>query len=365
MPEDPLVPEEQIEAAAIGTDPDIPAPVLAEGLHIIIRKTIGRSLLAIQVELLQPGGIDIDPAPVGADPEVALAVLEQRRDGPLGKTAPVTGLVGIMKEGTRRSMKKIESPVDAPRPELPLVVGKHTFDHIIPQTRCIRVGMTISGEGLPQRVEKIKPVVLCPQPEIALPVLPDGDDGIAAGVCDLGVGHGREQPRFRMENVEPRLRTNPYSSIPALILLQTIDPVVPQRPCTAAHPEMPEAARLFIEKIHAPGGRNPDMSAMILQQGGDIAAAQAAAVGIPVLPPGKPVLCPVKPVEPIHRSDPELMIPVFQDTTDIPVADTPAVGRVIPVYDDLMTVIAVQPVPGPDPDKSLTVLVDGLDGAVG
>ena len=45
--------------------------------------------------------------------------------------------------------------------------------------------------------------------------------------------------------------------------------------------------------------------------------------------------------------------------------DPPAVRRIVPVDHHLPPVIAVEPIPGPDPHKSPAVLTDRLDGTVG
>jgi len=59
------------------------------------------------------------------------------------------------------------------------------------------------------------------------------------------------------------------------------------------------------------------------------------------------------------------VFPVLIDTADIAVAEAGAIGGVVTVDDDLMSVIPVQPVAGTDPDKTLAVLEDGFDGTVG
>jgi hypothetical protein len=154
--------------------------------------------------------------------------------------------------------------------------------------------MTVPGEGIPQGIEKIKPVVLRPQPDISLPVLPYRNDGVPTTIGDRRIGYRREQPRLGMKDIQPRLRAHP--DLPGPVFQQTIDPVIPQRTRTPTHPVMPELPRPFIELIHAPGGRNPKLSFMVLQKRSDPAVAQTSIVAIPVLPLREPVLHPVEPV---------------------------------------------------------------------
>src|SRR5277367_6028124 len=122
-----LVPQEQVQTSSIRAYPDIPAPVLAESLDVVIAETVGRRFLTIEIEFCRARRIDIDAAPMGAYPKVALTVFIQRRNGSLRKTTAVTRLISIMGEGARRPMEQVQASVDAAGPELPLVIGEHAF----------------------------------------------------------------------------------------------------------------------------------------------------------------------------------------------------------------------------------------------
>src|ERR1700722_6962581 len=94
-----LVPQEQVQASPIRAYPDIPPPVLAEGLDVVITETVGRRFLTIEIEFCRARRIDIDAAPMSAHPQVALTVFIQRRNRSLRKTAPVTRFISIVGEG--------------------------------------------------------------------------------------------------------------------------------------------------------------------------------------------------------------------------------------------------------------------------
>jgi hypothetical protein len=59
------------------------------------------------------------------------------------------------------------------------------------------------------------------------------------------------------------------------------------------------------------------------------------------------------------------MLLVFTDAPDIAITEAGRIGRVVPVGDYFGAIIAVQSVPGGEPDKSLTVLKDSFYGTVG
>src|SRR6266851_9953476 len=86
--------------------------------------------------------------------------------------------------------------------------------------------------------------------------------------------------------------------------------------------------------------------------------AKAVRIIVPVLEPCKIIFLPVEPVKPVRGSNPQMMVPVFIDATDKIIAQTITVGRVIPVYHDFISVIAIESVAGAKPDESEAVLED-------
>ena len=123
-------------------------------------------------------------------------------------------------------------------------------------------------------------------------------------------------------------------------------------------PEINEAVPVIIQQIDAAAiGANPQIAFFVFCYGRYRIAAQPET--------GEIILCPVKPVQAIDRPDPQVMLLVFTDAPDIAIAEAGRIGRVVPVGDYFGAVIAVQSVPGSEPDKSLAVLEDRFYGAVG
>ena len=93
-----FVPQEAIEATAVGPYPNIPAVVFAECFYIIITKAVRRGVLTVEPEFLRARGVYIDTSPMGADPKVPLAVFEEGRYRPLREAGVVARFVFISEE---------------------------------------------------------------------------------------------------------------------------------------------------------------------------------------------------------------------------------------------------------------------------
>jgi hypothetical protein len=62
--------------------------------------------------------------------------------------------------------------------------------------------MSEPGESILLRVEEEETVILSAQPKVALAVLPDGCNDVAAGVCLFGVGDMRELAGAGVEAIQ-------------------------------------------------------------------------------------------------------------------------------------------------------------------
>ena len=93
--------------------------------------------------------------------------------------------------------------------------------------------------------------------------------------------------------------------------------------------------------------------------------AKTGRIIVPVFETCKIIFLPVESIKPVRGSHPEMMVPVLVNTADKIVAQTITVRRVIPVNNDFVSVIAVEPVTSAKPDKSKAVLKDGFNGTIG
>jgi hypothetical protein len=109
----------------------------------------------------------------------------------------------------------------------------------------------------------------------------------------------------------------------------------------------------------------PKSCRLILVDAGHQVIAQAFVVSGDMFVADKIIFLRVETVETVDGTHPELLVAIFVDTTDIVIADAAAVMGVESVYDHLVSVETVEPVPGADPDKSPFILVNGFNGAVG
>src|SRR5579864_2715718 len=84
---------------------------------------------------------------------------------------------------------------------------------------------------------------------------------------------------------------------------------------------------------------------------------------VPVFESPEIIFLPVEPVKPVDGSNPEIVVTVLIYATDIIIAQTISVGRIIPVNLDFISVIPVESVAGTKPDKSQAVLKNGFNRA--
>lgn len=89
---------ETIQSAQVGPDPDdTPFRIVADGLDVVMREAVRIARMAIMAEFPGPAIQNVQPAALGADPQVVRSVLhdfpDNRRRQPLADSVgcPVTG----------------------------------------------------------------------------------------------------------------------------------------------------------------------------------------------------------------------------------------------------------------------------------
>lgn len=106
--------------------------------------------------------------------------------------------------------------------------------------------------------------------------------------------------------------------------------------------------------------RHPKTPRPVLQNRGDSIRAQTGNIPRKMLIPYPPASPPIQTTKPVSRPYPKPPQMIFIYTFNIAVRQA-----VIPIHNHLMPIIPVEPIPRTNPDKSLTILKNGLDGTIG
>lgn len=331
-----VVPGKDVQSAAIRPYEDTSVPGLAKRFYVVVAETGRRGCLAKKIKFFHAGGIDIDPAAMGAYPEITLSVLKEGGYRPLGKAAAVAGLVLVVEKAMGRWVEQVKSGIDTPGPKLSPAVHQQTPDHIIAQAAGKLVGMAPPGKGILKRVKKEETVILRAYPEITLAVFPDGGDDVVNRGCSRGL---------RVQGIEAGLGAYPEAAV--FVGVETGDGEGIDGLKRAAVFSLKTSCRANIEMVFRVFGQAGDQ------------------VGNKVLITDEIIRFGDEPVEAVDGPYPKMMIFIFIDTFYKIIAEAGCVGRVVAPDHYFITVKPVEAIAGAKPDKPPAVLEDGFDGAVG
>ena len=220
-----------IDAAAPRADPQVAGRIAIEVDDVVAGQagrlgrvvTIAHRASCRRVEMVEPGAGQAEPA--GPDPECAVGIREDRRDGVAAQALRVQDIVPEMGEDPAGPVKAIQpgagnAKAAGAHPERSVLVQRQRRDGIGGDRGRIRRVVAIGREGAGLAIEGAQATLIGADPQCAGAVVQQRSHGVTAQAGGVSVVVAIAQPEIalRVEVVEPAApRADPQRAVVVLV----------------------------------------------------------------------------------------------------------------------------------------------------
>jgi hypothetical protein len=354
----------------------------------------------------------MQPAPLGADPQAALRVLEERRDDRVPQARGIASTMGEIAEGLPRVLQQVGSRQVGADPELAVGVLVQSAHHVLAEGERVRGLVDQGHEAAAGGVVALYPRAVGPHPDAARPPDQHAREAIgaqAAGISEM-MPQLAEAPAGSVPHAEPST-VGHHPQVSRGVFGNAVDRVVPQAGgivpgVTMVHEALWTATRRAVTLVQARvAGADPQPAAAVEEQRRDRVAPQALGIfGPPLVTddsagfgvdleqavpfgahPQRPVgrlgdrrhslpdpldrdeglRPPVEAAQAAPGAHPQALPPVFVEHGDRVVGNAARIRGIVLEHHEGVAVEAVEPLLRAEPQKAHVVLEDRLDGALG
>ena len=313
-------------------------------------------------------GIDrLQPAPVGAEPQPALAVLQQGGDAVHPEAVRTLRVAAVVLEDAAPGAEAVEARVQRADPEVAVVVARQGHDPIAAEAALLLRIVPVGGHVPCRTVHHVETGIEGADPQAPRTILGEGRDVAAAqsrGVRRLR-GDVAKLPAQRVPLLHPaQAGANPEHAAP--VLGERQDVVVGQgRGVRRILAVVRERATAPVHQVEPPARAHPEPSVGVLQERPYLVVREA---GVHLRVVAEPLEAAGRGIQAVQAgsrgADPEPAPVVLQDGTHPAFAEACRVGGVGLEVHELPGVPAVESCFGAYPQAVLAVDVQGIDPVV-